>query len=144
MRILLAYDSLSGNTKMVADRVKEALAKQHEVTAFRVSPGQIYPLQEKYDLYVLGAWTVDYGRTPADMKDFIAELGTKPEHVAVFGTGETQWGMDYYCGAVDRLAKYFNSQYPTLKIEQMPHTAEDEATIQSWVDNILRLRGANK
>lgn len=145
MRILLAYDSLSGNTKMVADQVKEELVKLgHEVTAFRVSQGARYPLQESYDLYVLGAWTIDYGRTPDDMKDFVAELEIKPANVAIFGTGETQWGIEYYCGAVDRLARYFASRYPVLKIEQMPHTAEDEAKIKDWVERILELRGAYK
>lgn len=48
------------------------------------------------------------------MKDFIAELAVKPKNVAIFGTGETQWGMDFYCGAVDRMAKY-SEQLPNLK-----------------------------
>ncbi|EAC4811661.1 flavodoxin [Listeria monocytogenes] len=145
MRILLAYDSLSGNTKMVADEIEEILISEgHEVVSFRVSPLAEYPLDEDFDLYVLGAWTVDYGRTPPDMKDFIAELAVKPKNVAVFGTGETQWGMDFYCGAVDRMAKYFGTSYPTLKIEQMPHTEQDVADIDNWVKKILALRSGIK
>ncbi|MBC1232316.1 flavodoxin [Listeria booriae] len=141
MRILLAYDSLSGNTKMVADEVEAELKKaQHDVTSFRVHPDAQYPLEMDYDLFILGAWTADLGRTPPDMKDFIAELGTKPPHVAIFGTGETQWSMAYFCGAVDRMTKYFDSQYPTLKIEQMPHTERDHTAIQDWVAQILSMR----
>ncbi len=89
MRILLAYDSLSGNTKMVADEIEEILQSEgHEVVSFRVSPLAEYPLDEDFDLYVLGAWTVDYGRTPPDMKDFIAELAVKPENVAILVLGK--------------------------------------------------------
>ena len=48
------------------------------------------------------------GRTPAEMKRYIAELVEatgKAIEVAAFGTGETQWGLEYYCGAVKRIAE---------------------------------------
>ncbi|MBC1580025.1 flavodoxin [Listeria seeligeri] len=145
MRILLAYDSLSGNTKMVADEIETILvSKGHVVVSLRVSPLAEYPLDEDFDLYMLGAWTVDYGRTPPDMKDFIAELAVKPKNVAIFGTGETQWGMEFYCGAVDRMATYFGTSYPTLKIEQMPHTEQDTTDITNWVNKILTQRSEMK
>ncbi|WP_338650001.1 flavodoxin [Listeria seeligeri] len=145
MRILLAYDSLSGNTKMVADEIETILvSKGHVVVSLRVSSLAEYPLDEDFDLYMLGAWTVDYGRTPPDMKDFIAELAVKPKNVAIFGTGETQWGMEFYCGAVDRMATYFGTSYPTLKIEQMPHTEQDTTDITNWVNKILTLRSEMK
>ncbi|WP_167629884.1 flavodoxin [Listeria valentina] len=144
MRILLAYDSLSGNTKMVADLILERLeALGHDVTAFRVAPDADYPLDESFDLYMLGAWTVDYGRTPPDMKDFIAELGGKPEHVALFGTGETQWGIENFCGAVDRMKRFFGTDYPTLKIEQMPHTNADYEAINNFVQQVLKKRSGS-
>ncbi len=116
MRILLAYDSLSGNTKMVADEIEEILISEgHEVVSFRVSPLAEYPLDEDFDLYVLGAWTVDYGRTPPDMKDFIAELAVKPKNVAIFGTGETQWGMDFLLRSCRPNGKIFRNKLPNLK-----------------------------
>ncbi|WP_163654505.1 flavodoxin [Listeria sp. PSOL-1] len=145
MKILLAYDSLSGNTKAVAEEIERLLQEQdHEVTTFRVSPSANYPLDKAYDLYMLGAWTVDYGRTPTDMKDFIAELEMKPKHVALFGTGETQWGIENFCGAVDRMSQYFKSDYPTLKIEQMPHRKEDYEAIYQFVQQVLEKRGGVK
>ncbi|MBC1936186.1 flavodoxin [Listeria grandensis] len=141
MKILLAYDSLSGNTKMVAEEVEAELVQaKHDVTSFRVHPGAQYPLETDYDLFMLGAWTADLGRTPPDMKDFIAELGRKPPHVAIFGTGETQWSMAYFCGAVDRMATYFASDYPKLKIEQMPNNERDHAAIKKWVAEVLSMR----
>ncbi|MBD4680302.1 flavodoxin, partial [Xanthomonas citri pv. citri] len=53
---------------------------------------------DQYDLFMLGTWTANGGRTPAEMKRFIVDLVEmigKPPRVAVFGTGETQWGEEY-------------------------------------------------
>ena len=60
-----------------------------------------------------------------------------PRQLAVFGTGETQWGQEYYCGAVHRLIRYFRSDYPPLEIEQMPHGARHAAAIDAWTDAVL-------
>jgi predicted ribonucleotide reductase-associated flavodoxin len=74
------------------------------------------------------------------MKRFIAELvGAvgKPGNLAVFGTGETQWGDEYYCGAVRRMAAFFGSRHPRLEIEQMPHGERDATKARRWTDHIL-------
>ncbi|MFS2045368.1 flavodoxin, partial [Stenotrophomonas geniculata] len=60
-----------------------------------------------------------------------------PRQLAVFGTGETQWGQEYYCGAVHRLIRYFRSDYPPLEIEQMPHGQRHAGTIDAWTDAVL-------
>lgn len=143
MRVLVAFDSLSGNTKEVAEIVAaEVTLLGHECcTAYATA--EHYREQGDFDIYLLGSWTSDYGRTPPEMKEFIAELVDakgKPDHVALFGTGETQWGMEVYCGAVNRMASFFNSRYPTLKIEQMPHSRKDTDTIQNWVRSVLAQR----
>lgn len=143
MRILLAITSLSGNTREVARRVGarcEALG--HAVTWVEVDMDglAVAGTCPRHDLYLLGSWTDNAGRTPAEMKRFIAELvGAvgKPEQLAVFGTGETQWGEEYYCGAVRRMAKFFGSRYPPLEIEQMPHGTRDALAIERWTDLVL-------
>ena len=74
------------------------------------------------------------------MKRFIAELVDavgRPERLAVFGTGETQWGEEYYCGAVRRMAAFFGTRYPRLEIEQMPHGERDALKIRRWTDHVL-------
>ncbi|MGO1893530.1 MAG: flavodoxin, partial [Luteimonas sp.] len=84
------------------------------------------------------------GRTPPEMKRFIAELVEavgKPERLAVFGTGETQWGEEYYCGAVRRMAAFFDTAYPRLEIEQMPHGERDALKIERWTDHVLAIAG---
>lgn len=57
----------------------------------------------------------------------------------MFGTGETQWGEENYCGAARRIAAFFGTRYPRLEIEQMPHGERDASKIQHWTDTILAL-----
>lgn len=144
MRILLAHTSLSGNTRDVARAIHarcEALG--HAVTwidADIQTLAKACPDGAGHDLYLLGSWSSNAGRTPPEMKRFIEDLVAavgKPEHVAVFGTGETQWGEEYYCGAARRIAAFFGTRYPRLEIEQMPHGEHDAIRIQRWTDHIL-------
>lgn len=144
MRILLALASLSGNTRDVARAVAaHCRAAGHaldwlETDVETLAGRGLDP--HGYDLFLLGAWTDNAGRTPAEMKRFIAELvalAGKPPRVAVFGTGETQWGQEYYCGAVHRMAEFFASPFPRLLIEQMPHGERDAAAIQAWTTQVL-------
>lgn len=146
MHILLAYDSLSGNTREAATLVNTHLqAAGHAVTEICVSrPGDCPDIQpDAYDLIVLGTWTGGLGRTPDGMKHFVARLfadGNAPAApIALFGTGETQWGIEHFCGALDRINKYAQSPYPLLKIEQMPTNQSALTQIADWVAEILAL-----
>ncbi|MBO9827026.1 flavodoxin [Xanthomonas sp. A2111] len=152
MRILLAYASLSGNTRDVARRVHaQCEAAGHAVTWIHTD---LQTLQgalgdagraADFDLHLLGSWSDNAGRTPAEMKRYIAELveaAGKAIEVAAFGTGETQWGLEYYCGAVKRIARFFDSAYPRLEIEQMPHGDRDNAAIDAWCAQVLALCAA--
>ncbi|AXI82999.1 flavodoxin [Xylella taiwanensis] len=144
MRILLALASLSGNTREVA-RVVTARCEEggHTVdwieTDLQTLAGQnVDP--RTYTLFLFGTWTDNGGRTPFEMKRCIAELLEligKPACVAVFGTGETQWGHEYYCGAVHRIADFFASRFPRLLIEQMPHGERDVRAIVEWTDQVM-------
>lgn len=143
MRILIAFASLSGNTRDVARQIRarcEALG--HAVTWVETDIQALADASRDpcHDLYLLGAWSDNAGRTPPEMKRFIAELVAavgKPAQLAVFGTGETQWGEAYYCGAVRRMAAFFDSPHPRLEIEQMPHGERDALAIQRWTDQVL-------
>ncbi len=152
MQILLAYASLSGNTRDVARRVHaQCEAAGHQVTWIHTDLQTLHGVlgdpscATGFDLHLLGSWTDNAGRTPSEMKRYIAELveavGRHAE-VAVFGTGETQWGLEYYCGAVKRIARFFDSAYPLLEIEQMPHGERDVAAIDAWCAQVLALRAA--
>src|SRR5690606_3993647 len=98
MRILIAYDSLSGNTRDLARMVRGCCeARGHAVTwpaPASPAPADARPLP-RHAVSLLGAWTATAGRTPAALKRSLAALVEavgKPERLAVFGTGETQWG----------------------------------------------------
>src|SRR5699024_2863766 len=73
----------------------------------------IVPNVREDDFLCIGSFTWDYGGTPDEVKDFILEVGYKPENVAVFGTGDTQFGGDeLYCLAVDKLVRFYQSKWP--------------------------------
>jgi len=143
LRILIVVASLSGNTRELGRHIAaRCLAAGHTVhwqEADDLRQGPPLPVDEA-DLVLLGCWTDNAGRTPSEMKAWvagIAERGQRPRQVAVFGTGETQWGQEYYCGAVHRLIRYFHSGYPPLEIEQMPHGRRHAAAIDTWTDAVL-------
>ena len=143
MRILIAFASLSGNTRDVARQLRAACERRgHAVGLVEVDIQGLAAAgpDPRHDLYLLGAWSDNGGRTPAEMKRFIGEFVEavgRPPRVAVFGTGETQWGEQYYCGAVRRIARFFDSPFPRLEIEQMPHGQRDAARIQAWADHLI-------
>ncbi|WP_254051118.1 flavodoxin [Stenotrophomonas sp. ESTM1D_MKCIP4_1] len=143
LRILLVVASLSGNTRELGRHIQARCAAAghavhwHEADDLRTPPSLA---ADEADLVLLGSWTDNAGRTPAEMKAWVAgvvERGERLREVAVFGTGETQWGQEYYCGAVHRLIRYFNSRYPPLEIEQMPHGARDAVAIDAWTATVL-------
>ena len=141
--ILIVVASLSGNTRELGRRIAERCrAKGHVVHWLEADVLQqaAVPAVDAVDLVLLGSWTDNAGRTPAEMKAWVADIagrGQRPRQLAVFGTGETQWGQEYYCGAVHRLIRYFHSDYPPLEIEQMPHGARHAGAIDGWTDAVL-------
>jgi len=149
-----AAGSLAGSALDMATAVRNTVQLLGQPLAEAARMASTYPAQflnvddrlghiaEGYqaDLVLLGCWTDNAGRTPAEMKAWvagIAEGGQLPRQLAVFGTGETQWGQEYYCGAVHRLIRYFRSDYPPLEIEQMPHGERHAEAIDAWTDAVL-------
>lgn len=142
MRALVAFSSLSGNTRDVARLVADRLTqKGWAVEFFEVGMSRFDAIAGQiFDLACIGSWSVDAGRTPGEVKDFIAKWTGQPltpPVVAAFGTGETQWGEEFYCGAAHRLARFFKSPFPVLEVEQMPHSDEERQRIQAWTDEVL-------
>lgn len=137
MNALIAYLSYSGNTKEVAEIIEEQLrAEGLQLDMHRIGIDPPVDAQH-YDFIFLGSFTWDMGSTPDEVKDFVLEVGYKPENVAVFGTGETQFGGDeLFCLAVDKLATFYHSKWPGLKIEQSPRGSQ-EKKVKDWVEGVL-------
>lgn len=137
MRALIAYLSYSGNTGEVAE-ITEYLLKEAEIEVSVHEIGIDPPVHaSQYDLIFIGTFTWDYGKTPDEVKDFVLDVGYKPNNVAVFGTGDTQFGGDdMFCGAVNRLVKFYHSKWDGLKIEQSPRGYQEQY-ITEWLEGVF-------
>ncbi|CAM3984187.1 flavodoxin [Lederbergia lenta] len=139
MRILICYASYSGNTKEVAELIEQRLLEEvnHSVFVYRIGTG-IIPDPSLFDLIMIGTFTWGKGATPDDVKDFVYEIGYKPPNVFIFGTGDTQFGGDtLFCHAAEKLAKFYQSTYKPLKIEQSPRGSQENTVIE-WTEGVLK------
>ncbi|SRR5699024_7847727 len=136
-RAIICYLSYSGNTEEVAQLIETKLiAEKIEVDMYEIGIDPPVNLNN-YDFIFLGTFTWDYGSTPDEMKDFVLEVGYKPKNIAVFGSGDTQFGGDeLFCRAVDRLAKFYESEVPPLKIEQSPRGSQ-EKNVNTWLEGVI-------
>ncbi|HIV75528.1 MAG TPA: flavodoxin [Candidatus Pseudogracilibacillus intestinigallinarum] len=137
MRTLIAYLSYSGNTEEIAEHIERKLVCEGiEVDMLSIGIDYVPDLSE-YDYIFLGTFTWDMGGTPDEVKDFVLEVGYKPNNIAVFGSGDTQFGGDaMFCGAVDKLVKFYESKWDGLKIEQSPRGSQ-EVLIDNWLEGVL-------
>lgn len=138
-KVLVIYDSMSGNTQEVARMIEEEMVESNfDVTMFRVGTG-FTPSPAEYDIMLLGTYTWDKGSVPDEVKDVVYDIGYKPDNVIVFGTGDTQFGGDdLFCLATEKLAKFYNSPYPPLKIEQSPRGTQ-EGVVTDWVKGLIEM-----
>lgn len=145
--VLIAYLSYSGNTEEVAEILQEtAESRGLHVEMHRI--GIDPPVDaERYDYILIGTFTWEKGSTPDEVKEFVLEVGYKPSNVAVFGTGDTQFGGDdLFCNAAVKLARFYNSKWPVLKIEQSPRGTQ-EKRVRQWLEGVLehgRVTGQSK
>ena len=134
---LIVYATWSGNTQEVAELIQETLATENlEVTMYRIGGGVI-PNPREFDAMLLGSFTWEQGATPNEVKDFVADVGYKPDNVYVFGTGDTQFGGDaLFCHAAVKLARFYGSTFNPLKIEQSPRGVQEGKVIE-WSKGVL-------
>lgn len=140
MKALIVYTSLSGNTKDLAELINYNLVRcGFEV---HVSSAKELSNPSDYDVVFIGSYTWGSGELPVVirkyLKHFLVENKVKFPMCAVFGTGETQFGLNNYCRAVDEL-KYHLSKHTrvlnTFKIEQNPIGKEDQ--VKSFIETTM-------
>jgi len=139
MRCLIAYVSYSGNTEEVAQFIQKQLEEQQwAVDMHEIGYDFPIPPMEDYDYIFIGTFTWEMGSTPDEVKDFILDVGYKPNNIAVFGSGDTQFGGDaLFCRAVDKLVTFFESDWEGLKVEQSPR-GQQEKIVENWLERVLK------
>lgn len=135
VRFLIAYATMGGNTEEVALLIGGQLGLLgHETQYHEMGYGRIPT--DSFDAVLIGTYTWDKGSLPDEAIDFVKEFDSFPEKVAVFGTGDTQFGGDeLFCRAADNLASYYKATYPVLKIEQSPRRSQ-EAMVTEWAKGV--------
>lgn len=135
---LIAYATWSGNTQEVAELIEETLTRKGiEVVSHRIGVGRV-PNPREFDAMIIGSFTWDKGATPDEVKDFVADVGYKPANVYVFGTGDTQFGGDaLFCNAAVKLARFYESNYYPLKIEQSPRGTQAIHVVK-WTEGVIK------
>lgn len=114
---------------------EELLNHQFESDIYRLELFEEIDVR-KYDALVLGTYTWGKGQLPIIHKDFAYELQHKPDNVFVFGTGDTQFGMNNYCNAAEKLARYYNSDLEVGKVEQAPTDSQEEVA-KKWIKKLI-------
>lgn len=137
MRVLVATDSESGNTYEIALEVMAALEQAGcQVIRHRINGGEPLMNLPGIQLAFIGSYTWGYGAAPPSTEWFMEEHSFDCP-VAAFGSGETQWGEEFFCGAVDLLRERYGSPFAGFKQEQMPNSRE-RAEIRAWTTEIVR------
>ena len=106
MKIKIVYESKTGNTKLIAESLREYCQKDHTVIFENAEEAlQANNKDEQVDLYFLGSWT-DKGDCGDSMKEFCNSLNE--EKIAIFGTAGFGGSKEYY----DKLADRFSNALP--------------------------------
>lgn len=93
MKIAIIYKSISGNTKLIAEAIYNALK---ENVIYIGEPGEGI----KADLYFVGSWT-DKGTCCQEVADFIRNIDSG--EVAYFGTAGFGGSQEYYNSLFSRI-----------------------------------------
>ncbi|WP_144509838.1 flavodoxin domain-containing protein [Bacillus sp. FJAT-22090] len=147
IKVAIVYLTFSGNTRDLATLIKGYIEEGgHQVHLF--SHKDDFDLSE-YDYVLFGSLTWEIkrqqGKLPIPMrkmfKKILIEEPQKIKRCSLFGTGETQWGEEYYCRAVDEMEYHLQKHGIIvdckLKIEQNPKGKENK--VKEYTNEILEV-----
>jgi len=115
--VLLLYTSLTGNTEMMADAVKEELEKYNHHLVVKSFAEDELETEEilDYDAILIGIYTWVDGDLPFEVEDFFDELedlDLKGKICGVFGSADT--GYELFGTANEMLYAQLESQGATM------------------------------
>lgn len=88
MKIAIVYASITGNTKKIAESIKEEL-KEENIVYF----GPVIKENIDADFFIVGSWT-NRGTATNEIINFLKQLENKK--IAIFGTAGYGGSKDYY------------------------------------------------
>lgn len=101
MKIEIIYESKTGNTKLIAESIKEAVEEGNKVTFKSIDEKLEENNKEDIDLYFLGSWT-NKGDCGEKINEFCKSL--KGQKIALFGTAGFGGSEEYYKNLSDRFS----------------------------------------
>ena len=99
MKIAIVYSSNTGNTKIIAEAIKEELSNE-DIVYFGKPENNI-----EADIYIVGSWT-DKGNCSSEIKEFLTNLNYKK--IAYFGTAGFGGQVEYYQTLFNRVKENIN------------------------------------
>lgn len=113
-KVLVVYESLSGNTKTFVDFIVKAYPNVNFI--IKNTKDDLTNLGE-YDKIIIGTYTWSNGKIPKNIKSFVISnrdvLINKP--VLLFGSGITIY--THFCGALDNIQIILEKDIPKIKFE---------------------------
>lgn len=100
MKVAIIYKSITGNTKTIAEAIKESL-DQEKIIYIGEPRNDI-----EADLYIIGSWT-DKGNCSNEIKNYLSSLNNKK--IAFFGTAGFGVSIDYYQTLFNRVKENINN-----------------------------------
>lgn len=100
MKIAIVYSSNTGNTKIIAEAIKEELSNE-DIVYFGKPENNI-----EADIYIVGSWT-DKGNCSSEIKEFLTKLNYKK--IAYFGTAGFGGQTEYYETLFNRVKENINN-----------------------------------
>ena len=105
MKIAIVYKSITGNTKLLAEAIKEEIPK-NQLVYFGEPKANI-----QADLYIIGSWT-DKGMCATEIAEFMKNI--KNAKVAYFGTAGFGGSEEYYEKLFERIKTNINDSNKIL------------------------------
>ena len=99
MRIAVVYDSLTGNTELLAKEIQKEIAAEDLVYFGRVQESI------EADLYIVGSW-IDKGSCSEKIGKFLCQLNNK--QIAFFATAGFGGSEEYYQAIFQRIKTFIN------------------------------------
>lgn len=105
MRIAVVYDSLTGNTELLAKEIQKEIAAEDLVYFGRVQENI------EADLYIVGSW-IDKGSCSEKIGKFLRQLNNK--QIAFFATAGFGGSEEYYQAIFERIKTHIDQSNQIL------------------------------